>query len=151
MIKKLWATKEIYEIVSRTVRERKASGKCYNDTLQLLLDSGDEELVVIGVSVVSLLDFFSIMTGRLCIQFIMGLLIAGARATGTTGKFSLKFTGLFFITQFSSIVAFHFPWGTSELALQGCSRSRVTGRQIFMLPHQKHGARERLSAAKLSL
>jgi len=59
MIKKLWATKEIYEIVSRTIRERKLSGKCYNDTLQSLLDSGDEELVIIGVSVVCLLDFFS--------------------------------------------------------------------------------------------
>ncbi|KAF9066807.1 cytochrome P450 [Rhodocollybia butyracea] len=57
MIRKVWATKEIYDIV--------------NDTLQMLLDSGDEKLVV----------------------FIMGLLIAGARATGTTACWMLTFLG----------------------------------------------------------
>ncbi len=92
MIKKLWATKEIYRIVLKAIRERKANGKCYNDTLQLLLDSGDEEIVIIGVSGVFILDCLRVVTGCLFIQFIMGLLIAGARATGTTGKFSLKFT-----------------------------------------------------------
>ncbi|PPQ80554.1 hypothetical protein CVT25_001588 [Psilocybe cyanescens] len=67
MIKKLWATKEIYEIVIKAINDRESSGISRHDTLQMLLDSGDEKLVVVG--------------------FIMGLLIAGARATGTTGQY----------------------------------------------------------------
>ncbi|KAJ7461879.1 cytochrome P450 [Mycena galericulata] len=62
MIKKLWATKEIYDIVVRAINAREASGISRNDTLQMLVDSGDEKLVVVG--------------------FIMGLLIAGARGDG---------------------------------------------------------------------
>ncbi|KAJ6543819.1 cytochrome P450 [Mycena sp. CBHHK59/15] len=67
MVRKLWATKEIYDIVSRAINAREQSGIARNDTLQMLLDAGDEKLVVVG--------------------FIMGLLIAGARATGTTGAY----------------------------------------------------------------
>jgi hypothetical protein len=50
MIKKLWATKEIYEIVTQAIKDRESSGISRNDTLQMLLDSGDEKLVVIGVN-----------------------------------------------------------------------------------------------------
>lgn len=50
MIKKLWATKEIYEIVTQAIKIRESSGISRNDTLQMLLDSGDEKLVVVGVS-----------------------------------------------------------------------------------------------------
>ena len=50
MIKKLWATKEIYEIVTQAIKNRESSGISRNDTLQMLLDSGDEKLVVVGVS-----------------------------------------------------------------------------------------------------
>ena len=53
MVRKLWATKEIYSIISKVVRERAASGVPGNDTLQMLLDCGDDELVIIGVSVAS--------------------------------------------------------------------------------------------------
>ncbi|KAJ7512623.1 cytochrome P450 [Mycena galericulata] len=73
MIKKLWATKEIYDIVVRAINAREASGISRNDTLQMLVDSGDEKLVVVG--------------------FIMGLLIAGARATGTTASWIITFLG----------------------------------------------------------
>ncbi|PPQ75591.1 hypothetical protein CVT24_010897 [Panaeolus cyanescens] len=73
MIKKLWATKEIYEIVVQAIKDRENSGVSRNDTLQMLLDSGDEKLVVVG--------------------FIMGLLIAGARATGTTASWLMTFLG----------------------------------------------------------
>jgi len=69
MLRKLWSTKEIYDIVNKAICDRQASGIPGNDTLQMLLDNGDEKLVVVG--------------------FIMGLLIAGARATGTTGAFCL--------------------------------------------------------------
>ncbi|KAH9478669.1 Cytochrome P450 monooxygenase claM [Psilocybe cubensis] len=73
MIKKLWATKEIYEIVIKAINDRESSGISRNDTLQMLLDSGDEKLVVVG--------------------FIMGLLIAGARATGTTASWLMTYLG----------------------------------------------------------
>ncbi|KAJ4000129.1 cytochrome P450 [Lentinula boryana] len=73
MVKKLWATKEIYDIVVTAITARQQSGVSKNDTLQMLLDSGDEKLVVVG--------------------FIMGLLIAGARATGTTACWMLTFLG----------------------------------------------------------
>jgi sterol 14-demethylase len=53
MIRKLWATKEIYSIISKVVRERAASGRPGNDTLQMLLDCGDKELIIVGVSVIS--------------------------------------------------------------------------------------------------
>lgn len=49
MIKKLWATKEIYDIVVRAINAREQSGIARNDTLQMLLDAGDEKLVVVGV------------------------------------------------------------------------------------------------------
>lgn len=73
MINKLWASKEIYDIVIRAIDAREKSGISRNDTLQMLLDSGDEKLVVVG--------------------FIMGLLIAGARATGTTASWLITFLG----------------------------------------------------------
>lgn len=65
MIKKLLATKRIYDIITRAIDARLKSGKPRDDTLQILLDSGDDNLVVVG--------------------FMMGLIIAGARSTGTTG------------------------------------------------------------------
>ncbi|KJA23068.1 hypothetical protein HYPSUDRAFT_138141 [Hypholoma sublateritium FD-334 SS-4] len=73
MIKKLWATKDIYDIVTQAISDRESSGISRNDTLQMLLDFGDEKLVVVG--------------------FIMGLLIAGARATGTTASWLMTFLG----------------------------------------------------------
>ncbi|KAF7325856.1 Cytochrome P450 [Mycena kentingensis (nom. inval.)] len=73
MLKKLWATKEIYEIVVRAITAREESGIARNDTLQMLLDAGDDKLTVVG--------------------FIMGLLIAGARATGTTASWIITYLG----------------------------------------------------------
>ncbi|KAJ7268560.1 cytochrome P450 [Mycena rebaudengoi] len=73
MMRKLWATKKIYDIVVRTINARERSGIPQNDTLQMLLDSGDEKMVVVG--------------------FIMGLLIAGARSTGTTASWIITFLG----------------------------------------------------------
>ncbi|KAJ7167321.1 cytochrome P450 [Mycena crocata] len=73
MIKKLWATKEIYDIVVCAINAREQSGISRNDTLQMLVSSGDDKLVIVG--------------------FIMGLLIAGARATGTTASWIITFLG----------------------------------------------------------
>jgi sterol 14-demethylase len=50
MIKKLWATKEIYEIVMQAINDREKSGVSRNDSLQMLLNFEDEKLVVVGVS-----------------------------------------------------------------------------------------------------
>jgi hypothetical protein len=49
MLKKLWATKEIYEIVSRAINAREQSGIYQDDTLQTLLDCSDERLLIVGV------------------------------------------------------------------------------------------------------
>lgn len=73
MIKKLWATKEIYGIVSRAVDNRVRTGEHRDDTLQMLVDAKDERLVMVG--------------------FIMGLLVAGARATGTAASWLITFLG----------------------------------------------------------
>ena len=64
-IRKLFATKRIYDIITQAIHKRLESGKPRDDTLQMLLDSGDDNMVVVG--------------------FMMGLIIAGARSTGTTG------------------------------------------------------------------
>ncbi|KAJ8515015.1 hypothetical protein ONZ45_g7506 [Pleurotus djamor] len=73
MLKKLWATKEIYDIIVRAIDTRKSSGIPQNDTLQILLDAQDDKLIIVG--------------------FIMGLLIAGARATGTTASWLITYLG----------------------------------------------------------
>lgn len=58
MIKKLWATKEIYNIVNTAIRARETSGVSRDDTLQMLLDAGDEKLVVVGVRIIFMAFFF---------------------------------------------------------------------------------------------
>lgn len=118
MIRKLLATKEIYSIVSKVVRERAASGKPGNDTLQMLLDCGDEELIIIGVCVVfntgaltnkdgySLLwDYSSLEQGRL-----------GRRVSNLLGA-EVFFPNFFPFTRLISVLAFHIPWGSSILEI----------------------------------
>jgi hypothetical protein len=65
MLKKLFATWRIYHTIHTAMDSRVKSGKYRDDTMQMLLDSGDSDTVVAG--------------------FTMGLLIAGARSTGTSG------------------------------------------------------------------
>jgi nucleotide-binding universal stress UspA family protein len=50
MLKKLWATKKIYDIIVRAIDERERSGISKPDTLQMLLDEKDDRLVIVGVS-----------------------------------------------------------------------------------------------------
>ncbi|KAK7678325.1 hypothetical protein QCA50_018673 [Cerrena zonata] len=71
MLGKLLASKRIYDIVNHAIELRIQSGRHGDDTLQILLDSGDDRMVVLG--------------------FIMGLLVAGARSTGTTASWLLAF------------------------------------------------------------
>lgn len=49
MIQKLWATKEIYDIILWAINERQQRGIYQDDTLQMLLDFEDEKLVMVGV------------------------------------------------------------------------------------------------------
>ncbi|KAI0918650.1 hypothetical protein AcV5_002581 [Taiwanofungus camphoratus] len=72
-VKRLLTTKKIYDIVNGAIDARTQSGCARDDTLQLLLDNEDDRLVIIG--------------------FIMGLLVAGARSTGTTVSWLITFLG----------------------------------------------------------
>ncbi|KAI0052139.1 cytochrome P450 [Auriscalpium vulgare] len=71
MVMKLRATKNIYDIVVTAMNVRKQSGVTHNDSLQMLLDAGEEPNMIVG--------------------FIMGLLIAGARSTGTIASWLITF------------------------------------------------------------
>ncbi|OBZ67988.1 Lanosterol 14-alpha demethylase [Grifola frondosa] len=70
-VKRLLATKKIYDIINRAVTERLQGGVPRDDTLQLLLDHEDDKMLIVG--------------------FIMGLLVAGSRSTGTTGSWMITF------------------------------------------------------------
>lgn len=65
MLKKLYATWKIYDVINESMVARLKSGKQKDDTMQMLLNSGDGTRIVVG--------------------FAMGLIIAGSRSTGTTG------------------------------------------------------------------
>ncbi|KAH9855336.1 cytochrome P450 [Lenzites betulinus] len=70
-VRRLLATKRIYDIISAALDARTASGVARDDTPQILIDAGDERMIIIG--------------------FIMGLLVAGARSTGTTASWLITF------------------------------------------------------------
>jgi hypothetical protein len=83
MIKKARATKQIYDIVVKAIKVREQSGVPHNDTLQIFLDSGDEPSTMVGVRTV----FSKIGRYLICvIKFMIGLVTAGARSSGTTGE-----------------------------------------------------------------
>jgi hypothetical protein len=56
MAKKLWSTKEIYDIIVDAVKKRQellttiSEGEKPQDTMQILLDAGDDRMAVVGVS-----------------------------------------------------------------------------------------------------
>ncbi|KAJ3566380.1 hypothetical protein NP233_g7040 [Leucocoprinus birnbaumii] len=85
MVNKLWSTKEIYDIIVGAVKQRQelltriGEGEKPQDTMQLLLDAGDDRMAVVGVSAFSML----LIPAGVVDTFIMGLLIAGARATAS--------------------------------------------------------------------
>ncbi|CCL99604.1 uncharacterized protein FIBRA_01622 [Fibroporia radiculosa] len=70
-IRRIIATKKIYSIICAAIDARRDGKTTRDDTLQLLLDNGDDKLVIVG--------------------FIMGLLVAGARSTGTTASWLMTF------------------------------------------------------------
>jgi sterol 14-demethylase len=80
MVMRSWATKQMYDIIVRAMKVRKESGIPQNDTLQMLLDSGEEHFTIVGVSI------FRIIHADVYHQFMMGFVLAGARATGTAGE-----------------------------------------------------------------
>ncbi len=49
MLTKLYASKKVYDIVNGAIRARMTSGESRDDTLQMLLDHGDDKLVIVGV------------------------------------------------------------------------------------------------------
>ncbi|KAI0366812.1 cytochrome P450 [Pilatotrama ljubarskyi] len=70
-VRRLLATKRIYDIIGAKLDERTKGGVARDDTPQMLIDAGDERMIIIG--------------------FIMGLLVAGARSTGTTASWLITF------------------------------------------------------------
>ena len=50
MVRKIWATKQVYDMLSGAVTERVASGVARDDTLQKLLDAGDDPYTAVGAS-----------------------------------------------------------------------------------------------------
>ncbi|KAI0642644.1 cytochrome P450 [Trametes meyenii] len=70
-IRRLLATKRIYDIIRTKLDERTQGGIARDDTPQMLIDAGDERMIIIG--------------------FVMGLLVAGARSTGTTASWLITF------------------------------------------------------------
>ncbi|EJF57953.1 cytochrome P450 [Dichomitus squalens LYAD-421 SS1] len=70
-VRKLLATKRIYDIIGKTLDDRMKNGIARDDTPQMLIDAGDERMIIIG--------------------FVMGLLVAGARSTGTTASWLITF------------------------------------------------------------
>ena len=53
-IRRLLATKRIYDIINGTLSERMEKGIVRDDTPQMLINAGDERLIIIGVSVFTL-------------------------------------------------------------------------------------------------
>ncbi|PIL23490.1 cytochrome P450 [Ganoderma sinense ZZ0214-1] len=70
-VRKILSTKRIYDIISKALDDRVKNGVARDDTPQMLIDAGDERLIIIG--------------------FVMGLLVAGARSTGTTASWLFTF------------------------------------------------------------
>jgi len=75
MIMKARATKRLYDIIVKAIKVRKQSGVPHNDTLQFLLDSGDEQNTIVG--------------------FMMGFVMAGARSSGCTASWLLTYLGCY--------------------------------------------------------
>ncbi len=51
MVMRVWATKQLYNVIASAMKVRKQSGIPRNDALQMLLDSGDEHYTIVGVSI----------------------------------------------------------------------------------------------------
>ena len=49
MVTKLYASKKVYDIVNGAINARVESGISRDDTLQMLIDHGDDKLVIVGV------------------------------------------------------------------------------------------------------
>lgn len=56
MLSKLLATKQIYDIIVRAIDAREKCGIAKNDTLQMLLDAGDDRMLIVGVCIISCLQ-----------------------------------------------------------------------------------------------
>lgn len=49
-VRKILATKRIYDIIAKALDDRMKNGVARDDTPQMLIDAGDERLIIIGVS-----------------------------------------------------------------------------------------------------
>ncbi|RXW21870.1 hypothetical protein EST38_g4005 [Candolleomyces aberdarensis] len=70
-VKRLLSTKRVYDIYSKVIKERKASGVRKDDALQLLLDNGDDRTITMGL--------------------MMGMVMAGSNSVGRIGIWLVSF------------------------------------------------------------
>ena len=88
-IRRLLATKRIYDIINGTLSERMEKGIVRDDTPQMLIDAGDEKLVIIGVScaftftfaLVGSCPFFLVLSSTFCCFFPAALLLCPLAAS----------------------------------------------------------------------
>ncbi len=50
LVRKILSTKRIYDIIAKALDDRMKNGVARDDTPQMLIDAGDERLLIIGVS-----------------------------------------------------------------------------------------------------
>lgn len=50
MLRKAWATKEIFDIIIDSIERRKKSKLPSDDTLQMLVEAGGDRMIAVGVS-----------------------------------------------------------------------------------------------------
>lgn len=68
MLKKLYATWRVYDVIKKSMVARVKSGRTRDDALQMLLNCGDNTRIVVG--------------------FNMALIVAGSGSNGATGTFA---------------------------------------------------------------
>ena len=86
---KFFTSVQVYRIVQEAINTRKKSGIKRDDMLQQMIDDGDGTIQIFGVCIPyfrSLSNFIRVLTLSKC---ILGLSLAGSRATGTIGKFDV--------------------------------------------------------------
>lgn len=93
-IHKVISIVRFYWIVWRYINMRKASGGKTNDAVQKMLEQGSSTPQIFAVSITNPTLLFLADDP----QFILGLSLAGARATGTIGMISLSATTHQFLT-----------------------------------------------------
>ena len=137
MIKKLLATKEIYDIIVNAINNREKSRVYRNDTLQMLLDSGDEKLVVIGVRRVSGSPFCRMLTLRSLVHHGPHNRRSPRDRHDRCEYIKKSYSEDRVLTERFSVLVNNVPRWTSRMARQGGGGSSVFARLPFAIRSQE--------------